>query len=34
MTCYDVLGEETLSRIARELVTTVRANATIDWIFK
>jgi len=29
-----VLGDETLGRIARELVTTVRANATIDWTLK
>src|SRR5262245_27054331 len=43
-TCYDVLsandsavqvlGDETLSRIARELVTVVRSNATIDWTMK
>jgi type I restriction enzyme, R subunit len=26
-----VLGDETLRVIARELVTTVRANVTIDW---
>jgi type I restriction enzyme R subunit len=26
-----VLGDETLRSIARELVTTVRANVTIDW---
>ena len=26
-----VLGDETLKKIARELVTTVRNNVTIDW---
>src|SRR6266704_1258468 len=26
-----VLGDETLRKIARELVATVRANVTIDW---
>ncbi|MBI4489920.1 MAG: DUF3387 domain-containing protein [Deltaproteobacteria bacterium] len=29
-----VLGDETLCTIARELVQTVRANATIDWTVK
>ena len=29
-----VLGDETLSGIARELVTTVRGNVTIDWTLR
>lgn len=29
-----VLGDDTLRAIARELVTTVRANVTIDWIMR
>jgi type I restriction enzyme R subunit len=29
-----VLGDETLQRIARELVDAVRKNATIDWTVK
>ena len=29
-----VLGDETLRTIARELVNTVRANATIDWTLR
>jgi type I restriction enzyme R subunit len=29
-----VLGDETLHKIARELVVTVRKNATIDWTLK
>ena len=29
-----VLGDETLCGIARELVTTVRGNVTIDWILR
>jgi type I restriction enzyme, R subunit len=30
----NVLGDETLSRIARELVETVRNNVTIDWTLR
>lgn len=30
----DVLGDETLRAIARELVETVRRNATIDWTLR
>jgi type I site-specific restriction-modification system R (restriction) subunit len=30
----EVLGDETLMTIARELVTTVRGNVTIDWTLK
>ena len=29
-----VLGDETLSAIARQLVETVRANVTIDWTLR
>ena len=29
-----MLGDETFGRSARELVTTARANATIDWTMK
>jgi len=29
-----VLGDDTLRQIARDLVATVRANATIDWTVK
>ena len=29
-----VLGDETLCGIARELVTTVRGNVTIDWTLR
>jgi type I restriction enzyme R subunit len=29
-----VLGDETLCRIAQELVQTVRANVTIDWTLR
>ena len=29
-----VLGEPTLTKIARELVATVRKNVTIDWIVR
>ena len=33
-TATEVLGDDTLKAIARDLVVTVRANASIDWTMK